>query len=1164
MRTHSFVPALVLVVLLGSLAVPSRADEVYGRIRGTVSDPTGAVIPGVKVQARNLATGISKDAKSAPDGSFEFLQLAAPATYSVTAETAGFKKYEATGIPLGLNQVYVLNIALEVGTLTQNVVVEAAVTQVDTTSMQLGRQITASQVIDLPLNGRNWIQLQQTLPGVVQSDRFANNYATNGSRAQSNGFLVNGVDANDLELNTPNVIPSPDAIAEVSVITNTINPEYGRNGGAILNAVTKSGTNQIHGTGFEFYRDTSLNTRNFYSPTSTIYHQNQFGGTVGGPIKRDKLFAFFSFQGTKYRRNQSGESGIATVYTGAERSGDFSALGPLAGSSAISLVGEDGQNHPAGTPYNVLFPTSHIPMTDFNSLANNLMQKYVPLPNAGGNLYEFNPIQAQRGYQYIGRVDYNLSAQDSIYGYSFMETPDARVSSMPFGPGGTGATVPGFAESQKSRTQQYALDWTHTFNGATLNEARFGYQRLNFPSVVPINSVSPASVGFTGINPQFPAVSGVPLMEIQGGPYLGASQYGPQSRVDQTYQVTDNFSKIVGNHTLKLGVDFRVSRIDEIYAAQNNGVFQFQGSGTYSTGEPLADFLLGVPDTYLQTSGGVIDARTKTFYSYFQDQYKLRPNLTITYGAGWQVDTPVDQIYNHSVALNCFRPGEQSKVYPTAPVGLVFPGDPGCNAAGGVTTHYAHIAPRLGFAWSPGDNRRWSIRGGAGVYFNRVEGELIGQNLTPPPFSQSSAGIGDKGGSPSLANPFTDVSTLASIPNKFPFTPYPAGYPVNFTQFEPFALNVIDGNFAVPYTYNYNLTIERQLTQSMVLSFGYVGLAGHKLSNAIELNPAGNESGNPICAATPGCNVTNLFATVPQSFRYPQVNPNTGLLVFGGVGQQATLSNSNYNAFQANVDKKAGHGLTFRLAYSWSHSLDGSSSFEDLGFSGVRGMDPFNSKANYGDSAFDARQRFVASYTWDLPVGKAKAFLNRGGIVDEVLGGWRFSGITTFQTGVPVAVGDSSARSDTCDLFFEFYSCWDRPNRLTPGPIPLTNPRTAQFNNSLGGTISPKGTTGNYYFDPNAFGNEPLNTMGNAGRNFFHGPGLNNFDFAVFKDFRLTESAKLEMRFESFNLFNHAQFDSYTLSVNSASSSFGRALGARPAQGAIDSRIVQLAAKIYF
>jgi hypothetical protein len=309
--------------------------------------------------------------------------------------------------------------------------------------------------------------------------------------------------------------------------------------------------------------------------------------------------------------------------------------------------------------------------------------------------------------------------------------------------------------------------------------------------------------------------------------------------------------------------------------------------------------------------------------------------------------------------------------------------------------------------------------------------------------------------------------------------------------------------------------------------------------------------------------VTNLFATVPQSFRYPQVNPDTGLLIFGGVGQQATLSNSNYNAFQTTLEKKAGHGLSARMTYSWSHSLDGSSSFEDLGFSGVRGMDPFNSRANYGDSSFDARQRFVTSYTYDLPVGKGKAFLNQGGVVDEVLGGWRFSGITTFQTGVPVSVGDAGARSDTCDLFFEFYSCWDRPNRLS-NAIPIANPRTAQFNNNLGGTRAAYGNKGNYYFYPNAFGREALNTMGNAGRNFFHGPGLNNFDFAIFKDFRLTESKKLELRFESFNLFNHAQFDSYTLSVNSNSSSFGRALGARPAQGAIDSRILQLAAKIYF
>ena len=286
--------------VLGLLSANSaRADNVYGKIRGTVTDPSGAVIAGAKVTATNTATGISTTVKSGTDGSYEFLQLAAPAIYTVNVEQAGFRAFQAQTPSLSLDQIYVLNVKMEVGTVSQQVTVEAAPVQVETTSMQLGKVINAQTITSMPLNGRNWVQLQQTLPGVVaSSDRFTNNYSTNGSRSQSNDYLVNGVDANDLPLNSIAVVPNPDAIAEVSVVTNTINPEYGRNGGAVLNAETKSGTNQIHGTGFEFYRDTSLNTRNFFSPNSTIFHQNQFGGAIGGPIKKNKAFFFFAYQGT--------------------------------------------------------------------------------------------------------------------------------------------------------------------------------------------------------------------------------------------------------------------------------------------------------------------------------------------------------------------------------------------------------------------------------------------------------------------------------------------------------------------------------------------------------------------------------------------------------------------------------------------------------------------------------------------------------------------------------------------------------------------------------------------------------------------------------------------------------------------------------------------------
>jgi hypothetical protein len=327
-------------------------------------------------------------------------------------------------------------------------------------------------------------------------------------------------------------------------------------------------------------------------------------------------------------------------------------------------------------------------------------------------------------------------------------------------------------------------------------------------------------------------------------------------------------------------------------------------------------------------------------------------------------------------------------------------------------------------------------------------------------------------------------------------------------------------------------------------------LQGRKLTNTIELNPAGGEAGNPVCAADPTCSSFNNFITHPETFRYPQTyvpfGGTTPQLQFGSVGQYATFVNSHYNALQVTADKKLTHGLTFRATYSYSHSLDGSSSFEDLGFSGVRGLDPFNPKANYGDSAFDARHRFVVSYAYDLPsVRKFGAFR---AIPSRVVDGWRIAGINTLQSGIPVTVGSSALGSGTCDAAFEFFSCWDRPNLVAP--IKIFNPRS----------ISVKGKT-NYWFDPSSFQEAPVGLLGNAGRNFFHGPGINNFDLALLKETRITERTHVELRFEVFNVFNHAQFSINAVHSDSNTGSFGKILSAR---NPYDSRIIQLGGKFVF
>jgi hypothetical protein len=545
----------------------------------------------------------------------------------------------------------------------------------------------------------------------------------------------------------------------------------------------------------------------------------------------------------------------------------------------------------------------------------------------------------------------------------------------------------------------------------------------------------------------------------------------------------------------------------------------------------------------------------------------------MNYGLGWQINTPLTDHFNGGRAINCWRPNQQSFIYPTAPAGLVFPGDNGCTSSG-IYTGFKNFGPRLGLAWSPsgsgmlghltGGPGKFSIRAGAGVYFNQVEEELTLQNLTAPPFALTDFGAGDVGGIPSLASPFNSVNPAAVtftnyngvlaakpittttvnsavVPQKYPFFPPPAGSNVAFGFFEPMSLNVLDPRFAVPYAVNYNLTMQRELPGQMILSVGYVGSQGRHLERAFEQNPGINPAG---CAANPTC-VTNRSIqgfVAPQNFKYDPT-------VFGSVGQQATDGNSRYNSLQASLNKRVSHGLSFLLAYTYAHAQDNGSNFENTSF-GTRGTNPFIPALNWGDSGFDARQRFVASYQYEIPVPHQW----NSGILKRVLGGWRVAGNTTFQTGFPINVADSNLTSLTC-WSATFYGCPDNPNQAAA--IVKYNPRNVQTLANCAGTPH----TGNYYFAPASFCHAAFGTFGNAGRDSFHGPGLNFTNLALMKDIQLKEQMKIELRLESFNTFNHVNFNLPASSGQDVNSSrFGRITS----DSNIGPRTVQLAGKFYF
>jgi hypothetical protein len=1125
-------------ILLLMASTYAMADNVYATIHGSVTDQTGAVVQGAQITATNTSTGVSYSSKTLDNGLFEFLQLPI-GNYTVTVSKQGFKGHKSTGIILVVNQVYDLPVKLDVGAANETVEVKATAVQVETTDIQQKTLIGANQIVDLPLVGRNFTQLEQLAPGVMAaSDRFGT-FSVNGSQSQQSNYLINGTDSNDIALNTPVFLPSPDAIQEFNLISSTINPEYGRNSGGIVNALIKSGTNQFHGNIFDFYRDTFLDTHNFFQLTKPIFHQNQFGGTFGGPIWKDKSFFFLSYQGVRNRAPQA--SAVQTVFSPAQRSGVFTDIDPTV-TSATALVGEDNLTHPAGTAYGVLFPTGHIPAADLNPLAVKLMNQFVPLPNTTANGFTFNPVQTADANQGIAKIDHNFSTTDSIWG-SAIFNHNLTSEALPF----TGASLPGFGEVDTTSVKEFTVAYNHTFSNTMLNEVRLGYARLNFQAVEPATPATPQSFGFTGINPQTNVGTGMPTIAITGMFSLGFSDNGPQPRKDSNYQFTDNFSWVRGKHTMKYGVDVRRFQVDNPFFFLLNGHFDYGGNGQFSTSDPGADFLLGLPDDYIQNTGGVINARAYEYYLFAQDQWKVKPNLTLTYGTGYDIETPYHNTQFGGLDFNCFQPGAQSTVFPTAPAGLLFPGDAGCNNAGS-STKYDHFAPRMGFAWSPNFGRlsggpgKFSVRGGFGIYFNRFEEETALQNLGAPPFGLGSNGTTDFGGlQPGFANPFTDIAAagiggIGTSPNKFPFAgAKPGDKTFDFTLVEPFDINTIDPKLTTPYSMNFNLNIERELPANTVVSIGYVGALGRHLFRQYEANPI-TPAGQAACAASAACIAERTF----QHAFFP-----THSLVDGGlyrsVFQQHTDGTSNYSALQVNVTKGMSHGLQLITSYTWSHSIDNGSSFENTGGSGSAGrsINIFNPALSVGDSAQDARQRLVLGYVYVIP----NLHHMMKPLPDVIFGGWKLSGITTFQTGFPVNLGDTGFRSLFCDAFSFSGGCPDGPNQVAAATT--LDPRTSTFNGKK-----------DYFFNPADFTRQVIGTFGNTRRDSLHGPGINNTDFALIKDTKIRERMNFQTGIEAYNLFNHTQFGNPN--TNAASSNFGRITSAAA------GRVVQLRAKFNF
>ncbi len=1147
---------LFVAFVLAFVATSAHAVDVNGRIKGTVTDPSGAVIPGAEVIATNTATGVKYPTKSLASGDYLFPQLPI-GTYSITVKASGFQAFTATGITLNIDQEYVEPVKLQVGNTSETLEVAADAVQVNTTDMQMSNIVDSKQMEELPLIGRNFTNLEQTLPGVdLNENRFGGTFSVNGSQAQQSEYLINGADTNDIALNTIVLTPNLDAIDQFNLVDGPLNAEYDRNSGGIVSASIKQGTNHIHGDAFEFYRDTFLNTNNYIEKTFdssgkrtdqvSPYHQNIFGGTLGGPIFRDKLFAFGAYQGTHERVPE--ESVKNTVLSSADLAGNYS--GSLSGFSTNPIpakitipgctAGETWAD--CATALNGQFKPS-----SFNSIATKLASQFIPAPNNANNIYQYNATENTTINQYIGRVDYNINPKNVVTVLGLYQENNL-TEGIPF----DGATLPGFGDADIEHIQQYTLDYIRTISPTTVNDLSAHYTRFNYKASYPQQIVQPSTAGFA-ITPQVPAYATIPTISVGGDASfaIGGTSDGPQPRIDQVIQFDDNLSKTFGNHTLKFGYDGRRFNVSNAFGSRNSGSYGFNGSGAYSTGIASLDYLLGIPDTYTQGTTGEIQADAFLNYIYAQDTWKVSNTLTLDYGLGYSIDTPLRNHQYEGEGVACFSPGQKSTIFPNAPKNMIYPGDPGCTNSGQATMHYNEFGPRIGFAWAPdlgwisGTPGKFSIRGGYGIYYDRTEEESALQTNGTPPFGLTSGGALDAGGSPSFANPFADINGTAagSEASPFPYTQPTRGSNIAFPG-KIYNIDSFDKSYRAPYSENFQLSIERELPSQMVARISYVGALGRHNQTAYEGNYE-TAAGHAACVADPAC--ANPGEAPRQALDYPgHTIGNSAQLI--EMGETGSYSTSNYNALQVSITKAATHGLLFQLSYTYSHALDDGSSFENTGFGGsggangtARGYNQFDKALNYGNAAFDQKHHLVFSPVYTTPILHGHSTFSPANLA---LSGWEISGIMTLATGQPFDVsyaGFTNSNSLWCSYQVSFYACPDIPEQVAA--YKQTNPKT---------------TAGLQYFDPSSFTDEPIGQFGNIGRDAFRQPGYANTNLIIAKNFNLSADGarRLQLRMESDNVFNHTNFQ--TPDGNFSDGTFGQITNAAP------SRVSQLAAKFYF
>lgn len=951
---------LIVLSCLGMLFPSFATAQQFAtcELRGHVADSTGGALPGVAVTANHVATNTDYRRTTNASGDYVVTGLR-PGQYRVRFELSGFKPAERTGILLEVNQQGRVDAVLQLGEVAEVITIVGDASTVETSNATLKTVVDSRRMIDLPLNGRNALQLQALTPGAVRvlagqaattiALNTANSFSINGARPNGSAYYLDGGINMDMYNNVATSFPNPDALQEFSVLANSASAAYGRNAGGVVNMVTKSGTNDYRGSAYGFLRDDALNATNFFAKTKPKLQRYQYGATVGGPIIKDKTFFFVSYEGTREKNARTNSSTI--VPTERERRGDFS-QSPLTSPVRDPLTG-------------LPFPGNLVPANRLNPVAVAFAQTFMPLPNSPGNIYAYNLLLPTDDDQVVARVDHQLTAKNRVSARFFYDNYANQAN----------ASLPAFNTEFRWRTKNMTLSDVHTFGTSIVNTATVTY--ANNPFIRSPVATNPHGWGDLG------CISCVPL----GGPdeptdwFLSVNR-GLTLQVNTAFKsymtnwhVTDNVTWAVGRHLFRAGGEFGDFRRKGREFFQHTPQFSFNGTRSGS-GWGYADYFLGLPSSVSQVTPLKAETSRVNVALNVEDEWKLSRRVTLNLGLRWEPFFPIHSVNDE---LEAFRPGQQSTIYPLAPTGLVFPGDSGV-PRGIIDPQYDHFAPRIGLAFDPRGDGKTSIRAAWGLFYETIRLVALNTVSTKQPFAFF----------PNLSNPNSLTDPYGNNQDALKFllnysNPQP-GQKATWAFFKPLGANSIDPAFTPPRYQQWNVSVQHELFRDFVLQAAYVGSKGENLLVGQEINPG---------VYIPGASTTgNLDARRI----YPE---------FQSIQNTQTTGHSRYNALQVSLNKRFSRGFSLLASYVYSKSEDTASNDGNSGTANSS-TDPRNPELDYGPSDFDVPHRFVLSFVWELP------FFNQGdGWKPTVLGGWQLAGIVTLQSGTPFSVmsGAGNTRS---------------------------------------------------------------------------------------------------------------------------------------------------------